>query len=142
MARRVYFLLRCFTTARIDSLKIYSKAGNDVGLCPDYYEAPESFIQLLIDYCCPPLTVSCPTQGPVDGERVVFEAATVDVDRIKLKWHVSAGKIIAGQGTLKITVDTAGAGGRSITATIERNDGSGHVMMSSCEVRVSVRPSN
>ena len=119
----------------------YIAAGKDIALCPDYYENPESFIQLLIDYCCAPLAVTCPTQPTVDGEKVVVSAATVDLGRVKFKWQVTAGKIVAGQGTLRITVDTTGAGGRMITATIEMNDGSGHVTASSCAVPVSVRPS-
>jgi len=120
----------------------YIAAKKDVALCPDYYENPESFIQLLIDYCCTPLSVICPTETPVDGERVTFSAATVDIGRVKYRWQLSAGKIIAGQGTLRITVDTTGVGGRTITATIEMNDGSGHVTMSSCNIPVSVHPKN
>src|SRR6185503_8202733 len=34
-------------------------------------------------------------------------------------WTVSAGQITSGQGTSSITVDTKGAGGNSITATVE-----------------------
>jgi len=120
----------------------YIAAKKDVALCPDYYENPESFIQLLIDYCCAPLSVNCPTETPVDGERVTFSAATVDIGRVKYSWQVSAGKIVAGQGTLRITVDTTGVGGRTITATIEMNDGNNHVTMSSCNIPVSVRPNN
>jgi hypothetical protein len=118
----------------------YIAAKKDLALCPDYYENPESFIQLLIDYCCAPLSVRCPTETPVDGERVTFSAATVDIGRVKYRWQVSAGKIIAGQGTLRITVDTTGVGGRTLTATIEMDDGSHHVMTSSCNIPVSVRP--
>jgi hypothetical protein len=120
----------------------YIAAGKDVALCPDYYENPESFIQLLIDYCCAPLAVSCPSQTPVDGDRVTLSAATVDTGSAKYKWRVTAGKIVAGQGTLRIIVDTTGVGGRTITATIEMNDGNGHVTMSSCEVPVSAYPRN
>jgi hypothetical protein len=120
----------------------YIASAKDVGLCPSYYEEPETFIQLLIDYCCPSLAVNCPSQSPVDGEPVTLSAQTGDLGRVKYKWQVTAGKIVAGQGTLRITVDTTGAGGRTITATIEMNDGSGHVTMSSCEVPVSVRSKN
>lgn len=114
----------------------YIAAKKDVALCPDYYENPESFIQLLIDYCCAPLSVNCPTEPPVDGDRVIFSATTVDIGRVKYRWQVSAGKIIRGQGTLRITVDTTGAGGSTITATIEMNGGNHDVAVSSCNIAV------
>src|SRR5262249_25326792 len=84
----------------------YIAAGKDLPMCPDYYENPESFIQLLIEGCCAYLNINCPTQTPVDGERVIISADTEEPGRVKFKWHVSAGKIIAGQGTQRITVDT------------------------------------
>ena len=120
----------------------YIAAKKDIALCPDYYEKPESFIQLLIDHCCAPLSVNCPTEAPVDGDRVIFSAATVDVGRVKYRWQVSAGKIIGGQGTLRITVDTTRVGGGTITATIEKNDGNNHVTMSSCTIAVLAHPKN
>ena len=63
-------------------------------------------------------------------------AATADVGSLKYRWQVSAGKIVGGQGTLRITVDTTGVGGGAITATIEMNDGNNHVTMSSCNIAV------
>ena len=111
-------------------------------MCPEYYESPESFIQLLIEYCCPHLDVNCPSYAPVDGERVIISATAEVPGRVKYRWQVTAGKIVAGQGTLKITVDTTGAGGRMITATIEMNDGNQHVSTASCGVAVSIRPRN
>ena len=120
----------------------YIAAGNDVPLCPDYYEDPEGFIQLLIDYCCPNLSLDCPNHAPVDGERITLSASTNAEGGLKFKWQVTAGKIVAGQGTTKITVDTTGVGGRTITATIEMADSSGHAMNTSCSIPVSVRPIN
>jgi hypothetical protein len=78
----------------------------------------------------------------VDGERIIISASTIDLSRAKYKWAVSAEKIVAGQGTLNITVDTTGAGGRTITATIEMNDDEGHLTMRNCEIAVIPRPSN
>ena len=111
----------------------YIGAGKDVHLCPSYYENPESFIQLLIHTCCAPLSVTCPTNEPVDGERLVFSANTVDVEHAKYKWAVSAGKIIQGQGTLRIVVDTTGAGGQTIVAIIEMTERKTNVATSSCK---------
>jgi len=110
----------------------YIAAANEVAVCPDYYEEPESFIQLLIEFCCPSVTLDCPSQVTVDGERVTLSAVTNAPGRLKYRWQVTAGKIVAGQGTTKVTIDTTGVGGRTITATIEIDDGSHHTTATSC----------
>jgi hypothetical protein len=120
----------------------YIAAGSDLPMCPDYYDSPESFIQILIEACCPYLDVNRPSQTPVDGEQIIISAAAEDLKGVKYRWQVSAGKIVAGQGTRRITVDTTGAGGRTITATIEMNDGNQHVTGASCVVPVSLRRRN
>lgn len=118
----------------------YIAAGNDVALCPDYYENPESFIQLLIDFCCPVVSLDCPNQA-VDGERVtLFANGNSSGGRVKFKWAISAGKFVTGPKTGGVMVDTTGLGGRTITVTAEMHDGSSHVPTSSCEIRVLVRP--
>jgi hypothetical protein len=38
---------------------------------------------------------------------------------LSYEWSVSAGKIIGGQGTTEILVDTAGTGGQAVTATVK-----------------------
>src|SRR5258705_8817221 len=38
---------------------------------------------------------------------------------VTYNWSVSAGTISGGQGTSSITVDTAGLGGQTVTATVE-----------------------
>jgi len=120
----------------------YIAAGNEVPLCPDYYESPESFIQLMIEHCCPVVFLDCPSQAVVDGERVTVSAATNARGRLKYEWQVTGGKIVAGQRTAKVTVDTTGLGGRTITATVEIDDSSQHATATSCAISVSVRPNN
>lgn len=117
----------------------YIAAGKDVALCPDYYENPESFIQLLIEHCCPSVSLNCPIQPPVEGERINLSATTGAGGRLRYKWQVSAGKIVAGQGTASITIDTTGLGGRTIMVTVEMTFGNQHTTTASCEVPVSVR---
>ena len=117
----------------------YIATGKDVALCPDYYESPESFIQVMIEYCCPFVYLNCPSQAIVEGERVTLSATTEDIKGAKYEWELTAGKIVAGQGTQRITVDTTGVGGRTITATFEMADRNQHVTASSCAFPVSVR---
>jgi hypothetical protein len=70
---------------------------------------------------CPEISISCPT-----SEVPVGSPATVSVDvrgggnpSVTYNWSVSAGSISSGQGTPSITIDTAGLGGQTVTATVE-----------------------
>lgn len=70
-------------------------------------------------YCqdCPSVFVSCPDSIT---DRTTFSANVARYDPNQTyKWIVSAGKIISGQGTTSIIVDTTGVVGQSMTATIE-----------------------
>ena len=51
-------------------------------------------------------------------------------------WTVSAGKIVTGQGTRSIIVDTSGLAGETISVAAEVNDGSGLAAIATCEVHV------
>jgi hypothetical protein len=72
------------------------------------------------DVVCPTINLSCP-DAVDEGTPVTIKAnigpATPAVS--SYNWTVSAGTITSGQGTDTITVDTAGKGGQSITATVE-----------------------
>ena len=69
---------------------------------------------------CPSISVSCPSRAD-SKQPVVFEA-TISGGYSEMKptysWSVTAGKIISGQGTTKITVDASNLAGQSITATV------------------------
>jgi hypothetical protein len=116
----------------------YIAAGSDVPLSRSYYEDPESMIRVIDEL--PNLTVYCPDIAPIEGERITISADTVEQPRATFRWEVNIGKIIAGQGTLRIVVDTGGAGGQTLKVAVEMNDGHQHLTMASCEVPVSIRP--
>jgi K319L-like, PKD domain len=68
---------------------------------------------------CPTVSVSCGTR--VANQSITFEASVAGGDpetKPNYNWSVTAGKIISGQGTSKITVDISDLGFRSITATV------------------------
>jgi len=69
---------------------------------------------------CPNTVISCP-DNPVAGEPLDFSATVTggapNVSAL-YNWTVSAGTIIAGQGTNSIRVDTTGLAGESVTATL------------------------
>jgi hypothetical protein len=69
---------------------------------------------------CPTISVSCPDAVDV-GSPITF-TATIGAGgppNVTYNWSVSAGTITSGQGTTSITVDTAGLGGQTVTATLE-----------------------
>jgi hypothetical protein len=67
---------------------------------------------------CPTVSVSCPSD--VDqGQPITFTASVSGDMTVTYNWSVSAGTISGGQGTSSITVDTAGLGGQTVTATVE-----------------------
>ena len=70
---------------------------------------------------CPNVTVTCPERGTEDAP-VTF-TATLSGGSPNItptyNWTISAGRIISGQGTPSITVDTKGMGGQSIRANLE-----------------------
>src|SRR5947209_14810485 len=70
---------------------------------------------------CPNVSIYCPDVQQA-GAPVTFTASvsggTPGVTPI-YNWKISAGKILSGQGTPTITVDTAGLAGQPISATVE-----------------------
>ena len=68
---------------------------------------------------CPTLSVSCPSSVDSKG-LVTFEATVSGVfsEIATYEWSLSAGRIISGQATRKITVDVSGVSNESVTATV------------------------
>ncbi|HET6891376.1 MAG TPA: hypothetical protein VFH31_09760 [Pyrinomonadaceae bacterium] len=70
---------------------------------------------------CPNISVSCPSDVE-EGQPITFTASVTGGPAgltPTYNWSVSAGTISSGQGTSSITVDTTGAGGQTVTATVE-----------------------
>ncbi len=69
---------------------------------------------------CPTVSVSCPADVQ-QGTPITFNASVTGPSGLMptYNWSVSSGTITSGQGTSSITVDTAGIGGQSVTATVE-----------------------
>jgi hypothetical protein len=119
----------------------YLAAWRDRGICTDYYRDPEAFIRVALFDDCPALVLTCPPTDPRAGQTITFSVDTVVDSNRTIRWTLTAGKIIHGQGTRNITVDTEGLDGRIITATVEvdgRCSGG-----ASCQVKIlSHRPNN
>ena len=88
---------------------------------------------------CPNVAVSCP-DNVVLGEPVTFTSTlTGGASNVApiYNWTVSAGRIIEGQGTSSIRVDTTGLAGQTLTATLSM-EGYGLECSSSCPVQFPV----
>jgi hypothetical protein len=70
---------------------------------------------------CPTIYVDCPVEvdsnSPATFNARFFQGVPVTSETYK--WTVSAGTITKGLGTPSITVNTAGLGGQTVTATVE-----------------------
>ena len=88
---------------------------------------------------CPNIAIQCPDRVVV-GEPVTFTSAVTEQPpsgAATFNWTVSAGRIMEGQGTGSIKVDTTGLAGQSITATLSMG-GYGLDCSASCTIQFPV----
>src|SRR5258705_1080595 len=67
---------------------------------------------------CPVISVSCPESVDLNAAITYTANVTNGPAAATYNWSESAGTISSGQGTPTITVDTAGLGGQTVTATV------------------------
>ncbi len=89
---------------------------------------------------CPLLTVSCPDDVETD-KPITFQANVAGVEpktQTAITWSITAGKIISGQGTSKITVSASGTERRGLTATASLTgaDPSCSTTTASCTIQI------
>lgn len=88
---------------------------------------------------CPTVSVSCPEAGK-ENEPVTFTAnvsgGTPNITP-GYNWTISAGRIISGQGTPSITVDTTGLAGQTVRASLDIG-GFGTPCPASCAVAIPI----
>jgi hypothetical protein len=109
----------------------------DWQVCPAYYHNPRQFIQVGFPHVLMISSVECPI-SPAAGEKVVIKANYERTgQRLSLTWITTAGRIVEGQNTAKILLDTTGLRGETITVTVELNDGSYHTAAASCSFTVA-----
>ncbi|HEV7683749.1 MAG TPA: hypothetical protein VGO68_16595 [Pyrinomonadaceae bacterium] len=70
---------------------------------------------------CQIVSIESPAKEVDQGTSIVFSAklnTVVPTAQSEFKWEITAGTIMAGQGTSSITVDTSGLGGQTVAATV------------------------
>lgn len=94
----------------------YTATAKEVSLCPGSYVKPSDLLPrykdvIVWEFFCPTISVSCPDKTVEVNEPITFNASWGGGFRYMeptYAWTVSAGTIIAGQGTETIRVDTKG----------------------------------
>jgi len=110
----------------------YIAGAKDRHLCQDYYENPELFVHDIFSSHAPAIALHCPTKTPQAGESIRFDAYTTGKPKLTFLWSVSPGRIIVGQGTPKIMVDTAGLQGQLMKVRVKLGG-----VGASCDVQIS-----
>ncbi len=126
-----------FKTLRGEVFEIYYiPPYSDRRVCPLYYGDAHDLLMVVFEHVFSIHSVNCPTNA-TDGEKVLIDANYGDTgQRLIPTWYTTGGRIIAGQGTRKIMLDTTGLAGKVFTVTIEVNDGTYHTAAGSCTFKV------
>ncbi len=104
---------------------VYTAEESDRRLCEEYYGSLGRFADSACNFTCLTVTVSCPDEVE-EGQMVTFSANVAVGDPIPpltYTWTVTGGKIVEGQGTESIKVDSKGLRGQTITATVDVGGG-------------------
>jgi hypothetical protein len=121
----------------------YIAAKQDQQVCPAYYQNPRHFVQVFYPHFLMVSSVKCPVTSPAAGEKVVITASYERTgQRLSLTWITTAGRIVKGQNTTKIELDTTGLEGKTITVNAELNDGDYHTATASCSFTVAGKSGN
>ena len=119
----------------------YIAAKKDRPACPGYYARPREFVAVVLPHVMMVNSVTCPDSTVIAGEKVPIATTYPPTgQRISLTWESTGGRIIEGPIQRKIFLDTTGLEGKSVTVTVEVNDGFQHTATGSCTFIVAPRP--
>jgi hypothetical protein len=115
----------------------YIPPYSDRQVCRLYYGDAHDLLRVVFEHVFVIYSVNCPTTA-VDGEKVLIDANYGHNGQRQIPtWYTTGGRIVAGQGTRKIVLDTTGLAGKVFTVTIEVSNGFGHTAAGSCTFNVS-----
>ena len=118
----------------------YIAGKKDWPACQRYYRSPREFVEVIFPHVPVISSVGCPETSIVAGEKVVIKANYARTgQRTFLTWQTTGGRIVEGENTSEILLDTTGVRDKAITVTVELSDGSYHTVTGSCTFNVSPR---
>lgn len=120
-----------------------ARTGSNARLKKSFTAVHDSFEQLadLVPSAYPGgdllqvVSLDCPSKSEA-GTEITLTAYVPDSEFTFL-WKVTAGKIVKGQNTSTITLDTTGLAGQMITVSVEASDANGHTAVTSCGVQIA-----
>lgn len=128
----------------LDAFWSDSKSGSNAKLkksftrVHDFFEELAALVPAVYPGGAPPVVnLNCPSSKLKAGTEITLTADTVQSGELVFLWTISNGKILAGQGTRTIIIDTTELAGQTISVEVEVNDGSGHVTVVKCEAQIS-----
>lgn len=83
------------------------------------------------------MSIDCPSEDVTPGTKLVLRSSADIESKRGPTWTVNAGRIIGGQHTNKITLDTAGLAGRIILVSAELSDGVSYYLSTSCKIAIA-----
>lgn len=102
-----------------------------------FYANPEGFVIPFYGHV-PVVTVNCPTTAVTAGDILTFNVNS-NLFYAFYRWHITGGRIVEGDRTSSIKVDTAGLEATTLKVTAQmdaRGAAAGLVGFSSCSVRI------
>jgi hypothetical protein len=120
----------------------YIATEKERSACPKYYENPRDFVEVFLPHFQVVDSVECPKIA-IAGEKVPIAASYARTgQRHLLTWSSTGGRVIEGPTPRNIFLDTTGLAGKTVTVTVELNDGNQHTAGGSCTINVSAPPKN
>ena len=120
----------------------YIPPKNERRVCGGYYQKPKEFVEVTPEHV-PYVFIRCPKSPVIAGDKIAITANHAPTgQRNFFLWVSSGGKIIEGQNTKRIILDTTGLNGPTINVTVERHDGMQGRMTDQCVISISPKPAN
>lgn len=113
----------------------YLPRHSDEPLCADFYLNPESFVETPIVHVQWVERIDAP-ESIKAGEMLKASASSNMNEILGFEWTVTAGRIVSGQYTNTVTIDTTGLAGQLITITAEIRHAFRHAATGSRTVKI------
>lgn len=114
---------------------VYIPVEAELQRCSSFYAQAESFVKVVLVHV--PLVYKVEAPETIRAGEKLKVSAHSDINETRgYEWTVDIGKIIAGQYTKEVIIDTTGLEGQTIIVSAEISDVFHHAAAGSCKVRI------